>query len=138
MDHSVLLVAKATNDPQTCLWIDYWICVTALNFETNKKTHSYYSETNVAFLCCSDKRIEGISQERNVGSIIDAAVDIRILKTRPFFMQMQVHSGHKQSDHLDSGESWNFALQHCHYPSLLAADFFGTWVDEQTSSEMLC
>lgn len=28
---------------------------------------------NVAFLGLSDKRIEGISQERNVGYIIDAA-----------------------------------------------------------------
>lgn len=27
----------------------------------------------MAFLCLSDKRIEGISQERNVGYIIDAA-----------------------------------------------------------------
>lgn len=42
MDHSIIMAAKATNDPPKNLCIDYWFYVTALNSEKN---HSYHNET---------------------------------------------------------------------------------------------
>lgn len=70
-DHLIIMAAKATNDPPTSLWIDYGFYVTALNSEQNTVI-IVKQKVNVAFFCFSNKRIEGISQERNVGYIIDA------------------------------------------------------------------
>lgn len=72
MDHSIITATKATNDPPTSLWIDYCFYVTVLHSEQNTVI-IVKQKVNVTFFCLSDKRIEGISQERNGGYIIDAA-----------------------------------------------------------------
>lgn len=72
MDLSIIMAVKATNDPPKILWIEYQFYVTALNSKRNTVI-IVKQKVNVAFFCLSDKRIEGISQERNVGYIIDAA-----------------------------------------------------------------
>lgn len=55
------------------LLIDYWFYVTALNSAQNTVI-IVKQKVNVAFFCLSDKRIEAISQGRNVGYVIDVAL----------------------------------------------------------------
>ena len=73
IDHSIIMAAKATSDPlpqQACFYI------MTLNSGKKKEKNTVIivkQKVNVAFLCLSNKSIEGISQERHEGYKIDAS-----------------------------------------------------------------